>query len=563
MPPPPVRNGYTFEGWVDASGKGFDKDTIVTAAIEVFAKWKFISSSNTEDENKVTPKSIEVVLEAVKTVSGEGALLRDGHFDFTVYEGDTVVATGRNNAMGRIAFSGITYTAAGVHTYRVVETSTGGDGWSGDGRVHHVVVKVINSGNVLSAEVVYPDGVVPTFHNEYSSTEKGVYTAVLRVAKILLDQEGAETDPGLEFFVVLYEQADGGDWSEIGEYTVAANSPGVMIPGLLGGKTYQLVERTNTWYNVLGMRIIADNSEAGRVSGAAIAVAVPVLTNNTLLEVEISNQKTGEPVGEPEAARPLDEPPLVEIMDLEAPLASFTSEHVSYVVGYPGGKVEPELNITRAEASTILYRLLSEETRETYWEEENPFPDVERNMWHNIAVSVMYNLDFLKGFPDGTFRPDKAITRGEFAAIAGQYIRSMGQIPLEYPSFSDVDNHWAKDDIIYAAAAGLVGGFPDGTFKPDQNITRAETMALVNRMLERIPETAEDLLLNEMIVWPDNLDPEKWYYTAVQEATNSHLHDYKGDYDPVTHLEFEYWTELTPNPDWVRMERIWIMMYSR
>ena len=153
--------------------------------------------------------------------------------------------------------------------------------------------------------------------------------------------------------------------------------------------------------------------------------------------------------------------------------------------------------------------------------------------------------DILKGYPDGTFRPNAYITRAEFAAIAARFDPSGDKTTA---SFRDILNHWAKDEISIAYNNSWVDGYPDGTFGPQRNITRAETMTLVNRVLNRRPETEEDLL-PEMTIWTDNANPNAWYYLAVQEATNSHYYKFK------TNSKYEKWTELRENRDWTQLEK--------
>jgi len=128
--------------------------------------------------------------------------------------------------------------------------------------------------------------------------------------------------------------------------------------------------------------------------------------------------------------------------------------------------------------------------------------------------------------------------------------------------FTDIGGHWFEDDIVFAAAIGWVNGYEDGTYKPDQPITRAEFMTLVNRMLERVPETVDDLLSDGMITWSDNMDTSAWYYLAVQEATNSHESAFKSKQVPGRQFNYEVWVELQENPDWLRLEREWIAAYS-
>ena len=221
----------------------------------------------------------------------------------------------------------------------------------------------------------------------------------------------------------------------------------------------------------------------------------------------------------------------------------FSTEHYAFVIGFDDGKVHPEANITRAEAATIFFRMLNETTRSQYLTRTNNFSDVKPTVWYNTAVSTMANMGVLDGYPDGTFRPKENITRAEFIALAAHFALDGDTTPS---AFTDITNHWAKDEINIAANNGWTLGNGTSCFNPDELITRAEAMALVNRVLQRIPETTEDLLPG-MVTWPDNMDPEKWYYLAVQEASNSHNYVRKDN-------GFEFWTELTEAPNWKQFE---------
>lgn len=217
-------------------------------------------------------------------------------------------------------------------------------------------------------------------------------------------------------------------------------------------------------------------------------------------------------------------------------------DHFAYIVGYEDGTVRPENNITRAEVATIFFRLLTEESREAYYSEVNAFTDVSDGDWYNNAISTLVNADIITGYTDGSFRPDAYITRAELAAIASRFDDiSGGETRL-----TDIDGHWAEDLISSAYNKGWVDGYPDGSFRPDQNITRAEVMTLVNRVLERAVD--QDGMLDDMVTWSDN-QPSSWYYEAVQEATNSH--DYSRDEGET----LETWTEITPPRDWTELEK--------
>jgi len=246
--------------------------------------------------------------------------------------------------------------------------------------------------------------------------------------------------------------------------------------------------------------------------------------------------------------------------DIEVPLVGlpFINDHIAYIIGYPEGYVRPGRNITRAEVATVFFRLLTDDVRAEHWTRSNSYPDVHSADWYNNAVSVMSNMGIVNGYPDETFRPNDAITRGELAAISARFARARDMLPVNIANFSDAAGHWAESDILYAASVGWVRGYPDGTFSPNQSITRAEFMTLVNRMLERVPELPDDLLLEQMIVWRDNADTNAWYYIAVQEATNSHVPVYKsGKYVPGSVFEYEYWVSMLENPNWLQLEKEW------
>lgn len=220
-----------------------------------------------------------------------------------------------------------------------------------------------------------------------------------------------------------------------------------------------------------------------------------------------------------------------------------TDDHFAYIIGYPDREVKPTGNITRAEVATIFFRLLEPTVREQNLTNKGSFSDVVSGMWHNIAISTVEDLGIVKDYEYGNFAPDKPITRAELAAIATRFDNT--NVTL-YDSYSDISGHWAEDSIKRATSLGWVKGYPDGTFKPDEPITRAEAMTLINNVLLRLPEYKSDLL-DGMIVWPDNT-PDLWYYLAVQEATNSH------DYRIKDKGIFEIWTKINPVEEWVKYQ---------
>lgn len=234
--------------------------------------------------------------------------------------------------------------------------------------------------------------------------------------------------------------------------------------------------------------------------------------------------------------------PTVEIPDDDA-LGLNNTDHFAYVVGYENGEVQPQNSITRAEVAAIFFRLLEDGIRSENFTHQNDFSDVAADAWYCSSVSTLSRMGIIAGYPDGTFRPNAPITRAEFAAIATRFDNNGDKTPV---SFTDIIGHWAEGEITVAANHGWVSGYGDDTFRPQNQITRAETMSLVNRVLKRLPETPADLL-PDMITWTDNADTSSWYYLPVQEATNSHYYEFKEN------SKHEKWTELRETRDWSKL----------
>ena len=218
------------------------------------------------------------------------------------------------------------------------------------------------------------------------------------------------------------------------------------------------------------------------------------------------------------------------------------SDHFAYVIGYKDGNVRPYGLISRAETTTIFFRLLKDSVRDGNLLTSNTYTDVADDYWANTAISTMTGLGIVQGRSADTFDPKAPITRAQFAAICARFDtgKSSGT-----QSFTDIKGHWAEKYIERAAELGWIKGFEDGSFRPDTYITRAQAMTMINRVLNRIPEENSDLLAG-MNTWPD-CNPGDWFYLAVQEATNSHDFKHKAG-------NYETWTELTKNPDWTRYE---------
>ena len=243
---------------------------------------------------------------------------------------------------------------------------------------------------------------------------------------------------------------------------------------------------------------------------------------------------------------PTPSTPTVEIPDEDA-LGLNTDDHFAYIIGYPDGTVQPNGQITRAEATTIFFRLLTEESRSANLTKTNGYTDVASDAWYNTAVSTMTKAGIVDGYPDGTFRPDAPITRAEMAKI----ISLFAKLDKSESRFSDIAGHWAEAYIRLAAGNGWIAGYPDGTFGPQRNITRAETATMINRVLDRVPSEESHLLSRGVMqIWPD-ANPGDWFYLAMQEATNSHDYERNAKWAAAD----EQWTALRETRDWKVLEQ--------
>ena len=228
-----------------------------------------------------------------------------------------------------------------------------------------------------------------------------------------------------------------------------------------------------------------------------------------------------------------------------------TNDHYSYLIGYSDGTVRPNGKITRAEVATIFFRLLDDDTRAKYWSSENAFSDVSADKWYNNAVSTLSNMGVIGGYADGTFRPDAPISRAEFAKIAVSFTQNTGSATYNY--FTDVKTtDWFAPYVTAAKDAGLIEGYSDGSFKPESKITRAEACAIVNRTLGRKPSKAH-MKISDRIDWPD-VQTTDWFYEAIMEATNSHTCT-MGD-------RVETWNGKLPQRDWAALETGWANAYT-
>ena len=228
-----------------------------------------------------------------------------------------------------------------------------------------------------------------------------------------------------------------------------------------------------------------------------------------------------------------------------------TNDHYSYLIGYSDGTVRPNGKITRAEVATIFFRLLDDDTRAKYWSSENAFSDVSADKWYNNAVSTLSRMGVIGGYADGTFRPDAPISRAEFAKIAVSFTQNNGSAVYNY--FTDVKTtDWFAPYVTAAKDAGLIEGYSDGSFKPESKITRAEACAIVNRTLGRKPSKAH-MKISDRIDWPD-VQTTDWFYEAIMEATNSHTYQMG--------KRVETWNDKLPQRDWAALETGWANAYT-
>ena len=229
-----------------------------------------------------------------------------------------------------------------------------------------------------------------------------------------------------------------------------------------------------------------------------------------------------------------------------------TKDHYSYLIGYSDGTVRPNGRITRAEVATIFFRLLTDDARQRNWSSENNFSDVSADKWYNNAVSTLCHMGVLGGYSDGTFRPNAPITRAEFAKIAVSFSQANGSAVYSY--FTDVKTtDWFAPYVTAAKDSGLIEGYSDGSFKPENRITRAEACTIVNRVLGRKP-SKNHMKISGRIDWPDCTTAD-WFYEAIMEATNSHTYQMG--------KRVETWSDKLPQRDWAALEKIWSRANSR
>ena len=407
-----------------------------------------------------------------------------------------------------------TFTLPAGTTYTVTEADPG-ENWttSVNGVDIRVAAGTITAGENSSVEFV----------NTYSEHEPAPGT--LTVSKTV---EGSDTTDAFTFTLSV-------DGRENQTFTLAdGSSQTFTIPS---GAKYTVAETApgENWTTSV-------NGEEGLSFTGTMAegAAVEAKFVNTYTEPEQpETEQPSIPTKPSKPAEPSDDGPQLERED-----------HFGYIVGRTDDEVFPNANMTRAEVATIFFRLLTDESRAEYWSSTNSFTDVSSTAWYNNAVSTMANAGVINGYEDGTFRPDAPITRAEFAAMAVRFYGEIGE--YETDCFNDISSTWARNYINRAAELGLVGGYDDGGFHPDANITRAEAVKIINGVLGRRPDA--DHLHADMKTWTDNADTSAWYYADIQEATNSHTY--------TMGASFETWKGIEPLRDWEVLEKEWSSAYG-
>lgn len=450
------------------------------------------------------------------------------------------------------SFGSLVFDAEGTYIYRVSEVDPQQSGLQIDPTVYTVTFVVTKADGKLTAAVSYAIGEteylyseagnVLTFTNAFENKAEELKHASLSLTKAI--GEGIDADTLFDFRIEVNGASGSYDATQNGTASSVTFTDGKATVQLKGGETLLIkglpdaalytIQETTTGYTV------AKTGDTGTLSGGQTATA------------HFTNTKSGS--GENPKPNPEPAPEPGDGGNDGGTPALNRRDHYAYIIGYPDGDVHPQGNITRAEVATIFFRLLRDPVRTQYWSQTNDYPDVAFNKWYNNAISTLSNMGIICGYPDGTFRPDAPITRAELTKIAAGFF-SDPRVAATYDGrFSDVHGaEWYISYLMTALEEGLIEGYPDGSFRPNRPITRAETCTIVNRTLGRKPEKDHLLPESDMINWPDNINRNIWYYAQMQEATNSH--DYR--WISIGSEACEQWTAKLIERDWAALERTW------
>lgn len=449
------------------------------------------------------------------------------------------------------SFGSLVFNKAGTYVYHVTEIPAHLLGLQCDPTVYTITFVVTKTGGKLTATVSYAIGEteylyseagnVLTFTNAFENTAEELKHASLSLTKEI--GEGIDPDTTFDFLIEVAGASGSYDATQNGTASSVTFTDGKATVQLKGGETLLIkglpdaalytIQETTTGYTV------AKTGDTGTLAGGQTATA------------HFTNTKSGS--GENPKPNPEPAPEPSDGGNGGTPALN-RRDHYAYIIGYPDGDVHPQGNITRAEVATIFFRLLRDPVRTQYWSQTNGYSDVPGNKWYNNAISTLSNMGIICGYPDGTFRPDAPITRAELTKIAAGFF-SDPRVAATYDGrFSDVHGaEWYISYLMTALEEGLIEGYPDGSFRPNRPITRAETCTIVNRTLGRKPEKDHLLPESDMINWPDNINRNIWYYAQMQEATNSHDYRWTSVYSEVC----EQWTAKLAERDWAALERTW------
>ena len=450
------------------------------------------------------------------------------------------------------SFGSLVFNKAGTYVYHVTEIPAHLLGLQCDPTVYTVTFVVTKTGGKLTATASYAAGETEydydaakhalVFTNTFKDRSEEITHASLSLTKVI--GEGIDADTLFDFLIEVngasgsYDAAstngfDGYVTFTDGKANVQLKGGETLVIANLPAGALYTIQETTTGYTV------AKTGDTGTLSGGQTAKA------------HFTNTKSGS--GENPKPNPEPAPEPGDGGNGGTPALN-RRDHYAYIIGYPDGDVHPQGNITRAEVATIFFRLLRDPVRTQYWSQTNSYSDVPASKWYNNAISTLSNMGIICGYPDGSFRPDAPITRAELTKIAAGFF-SDPRVAATYDGrFSDVHGaEWYISYLMTALEEGLIEGYPDGSFRPNRPITRAETCTIVNRTLGRKPEKDHLLPESDMINWPDNINRNIWYYAQMQEATNSHDYRWTSVYSEVC----EQWTAKLAERDWAALERTW------
>lgn len=486
----------------------------------------------------VIPSETKITDEFVVSKVYTSADTYDGPVTFTVTPLGTAPKPEKTSVTisgeGRADFGSVTFSNPGTYTYEIRETAGDVTNMTYDSTVYTVTVTVsrptgtsplfaavnhLANGGAYS----YRTDTGMVFRNSYAKPAE-ITTGALKISKTV---SGSGADQNAEFqFRVRVGELDGtygGVAFTKGEATVSVKAgSSVTISGLPAGTAYEVTELSASGYTVT-----SQNASGQIPAGETVTAA-------------FHNEKQGSSSGDSDD-------------DSGDTPALNRDEHYAYIIGYKDGLLRPNGNISRGEVATIFFRLLRDPVRTEYWSQTNAYSDVPAELWCNNAISTLSNMGIISGYSNGTFRPSAPITRAELTKIAAGFFAD-NRVTSHYDGrFSDVSgSEWFASALEKAIEEGIVEGYGDSTFAPDQYITRAQACTIINRTLGRTPVANALLPASQMLTWPD-CQPGAWYYAQMQEATNSH--DYVWTTDASG--KKEKWTKKLADRDWAALEHTW------